>query len=207
MERGRKGFQNMRRIMLCITANLLALSLCASAAAQPMDVGDKKQVFIDGRFIASSLDVALVVNRPRVTGEKLIMRDRPYEDFWVGGYQSIIQEDARIRMWYECADQRGGDFVAYAYSENGGATWTKPNLGILEYDGSSENNLVMKEIHGATVFRNRPDAPEAERYGMYVGAPNKAFVSPDGLHWTPTGNVPFLDPAVNPHLTLDSQNV
>jgi len=190
-------------IVLPLLAFLCARCVCAA----PLDVGSAKQVFVDGRFVASSEGVRLVVNRPRPTGERLITGDKPWEDFWVGGYMSVIQEEDRIRLWYECADTRGGDHVAYAESTDGGATWTKPNLGVIEYEGSRDNNLVVGGIHGATVFRNRPDAQDAERYGMYVGRPNQAFYSPDGFRWTETGKTPFLDKEVNPHLTLDSQNV
>jgi len=194
-------------LMIIFESLLMGAVLSEVAHGAPLEVGSAKQVFIDGRFVEAGAGVELVVNRPRITGEKLVTGDKPWEDFWVGGYMSVIQEGDRIRLWYECADTRGGDHVAYAESTDGGATWAKPALGIIEYQGSRENNLVVAGIHGASVFGNRPDAPEAERYGMYVGSPNKAFYSSEGFHWTETGKTPFLDPAVNPHLTLDSQNV
>src|SRR5262249_18523560 len=97
--------------------------------------------------------------------------------------------------------------LAYAFSTDGGATWTKPDLGLVEFAGSRHNNLVLTGIHGAHVFRNRPDAPASERFLMFVGRQNRAFASPDGLRWSPFGAVPFLDPTLNDRLTLDSQNV
>ena len=190
--------------------------------AQPLQVGTAKQVFIDGRFIANSENVKLVVNKPRITGEKLIVPDKPWEDFYIGSYISVIQEDDRINMWYRTTDKRGlNDLngIAYAYSIDGGATWIKPNLDIIEYEGSTNNNLVLTGIHGSTVFRNRPDAPVSEKYCMFVGQskgtkpkeyPNKAFYSADGLHWQATGKVPFLDVSglsKYHYFHLDSQNV
>jgi hypothetical protein len=41
-----------------------------SFAAEPLPVGSAKQLFLDRRFIETSRGVQLVVNRPRVTGEK-----------------------------------------------------------------------------------------------------------------------------------------
>ena len=186
---------------------LYLLTAVHQAVAQPLQVGTDKQVFLDGRFIEQAENVALVVNRPRVRGEKLLFQEHPWEDFFMGGYQTVLQEGERIRMWYESADRRGMDGVAYAYSDDGGATWTKPKLGIIEYQGSRENNLVLTGIHGMHVFLNRPDAPDDERYCMYVGKPNRVYVSADGLRWKKYGKIPFLDKETNSRLTLDSQNV
>ena len=181
------------------------LLVAGLVAAEPLDVGSAKHLFIDGKFLSSSSGVEIVVNKPEVRDEKLVVQDKPWEDLLIGGYQSVIQEDSLVHLWYETADLRGGWGVAYARSDDYGATWTKPNLYVVEYDGSTSNNLVMMGIHGNTVFRNRPDAPPEERYAMFVGAPNEAFVSPDGIHWTQKGTSPFLN--MNGYTGLDSQNV
>ena len=49
----------------------------APALAEPINIGTAKQVFIDGRFFKSSHNVELVVNRPRVTGEALLVAEHP----------------------------------------------------------------------------------------------------------------------------------
>jgi hypothetical protein len=182
-----------------------AASAPALAVTEPLHVGTAKQLFIDRRFIETSRGVTLVVNAPRPTREKLIVADRPWEDYWIGGYTSVIQEGNRLHLWYETEDLRGGRGVAYATSTDGGASWAKPNLGIAEYQGSTANNLVVTKIHGHIVFRNRPDAPASQRYCMFVGTPNQAFTSPDGLRWTPLPKVPFLN--MGGQSGLDSQNV
>ena len=38
-------------------------------AADPLQLATARQVFIDGRFLAASQNVELVVNRPQVTGD------------------------------------------------------------------------------------------------------------------------------------------
>jgi hypothetical protein len=203
----------MRVLLLCArSSSLLGLALLAAALPaeqRPLQVGTAKQLFIDERFIESSRGVRLVVNRPQPTGEKLLVVDKPWEDYWIADYATVLQEGDRIHLWYESNDRKENNIgVAYAYSTDGGASWTKPELGIIEFAGSTRNNLVLRGTQGAIhVFRNRPDAPGAERYAMYVGGANRAFVSPDGLHWSLFGATPFLDKAANQHMTLDSQNV
>ncbi len=180
--------------------------------AGPIEVGRARQVFIDGRFLGSKQAVELVVNRPRATGEMLLVPENPWESGWIGDYLSVIQEGGRVHMWYDASDRnaikapdQGMTGVAYAYSTDNGATWVKPKLGVIEYGGSTENNLVIKGVHGFHVFRNRPDAPADEKYALFSGQPNKLFVSGDGFHWKAQGREPFLNMAG--HSGLDSQNV
>ena len=184
----------------------------ATLLAGPIQVGTAKQVFIDGRFLGSKQGLELVVNRPRATGEMLLVPEHPWESGWIGDYLSVIQEGGRVHMWYDSSDRtaiqdpkQGMTGVAYAYSSDGGAPWVKPRLGAIEYGGSTENNLVIKDVHGFHLFRNRPDAPADEKYVLFSGQPNKLFVSGDGFHWKAKGREPFLNMAG--HSGLDSQNV
>ena len=187
-------------------------SAAAALPAGPIQVGTSKQVFIDGRFLGSQQGVELVVNRPRTTGEMLLVPEHPWESGWIGAYLSVIQEGGRVHLWYDSSDRaaikdskQGMTGVAYAYSSDGGATWVKPKLGVIEYGGSTENNLVIKGVHGFHLFRNRPDAAADEKYVLFSGQPNKLFVSEDGFHWKAKGSEPFLNMAGQSG--LDSQNV
>ena len=52
---------------------LLACAVCEVIANDAaIDVGDRKQVFLDGTFVGSSRNIELTMNRPRRTGEVLI---------------------------------------------------------------------------------------------------------------------------------------
>ena len=83
---------------------------------------------------------------------------------------------------------------AYAESTDG-LTWTKPNLGLVEYKGSKENNLA--EGNAATY---NPDAPPERRYaslGFKQGVPNETMgyyikFSSDGLSWKHGPDKPAL---------------
>ena len=201
--------------------SLALLAICAGAALVgagepgiPINVGHQKQLFIDNRFLQKASGVEVVVNAPRPTGEKLLQSAGPWEKHAVGGYTSVVEEDGRIHMWYETLDLKERAGVAYAFSVDGGATWTRPVLNVIEYDGSKDNNLVILDVTGTHVFLNRSDAPPDQKYVMICGAPNRAYVSPEGVHWTQFGSEPFLDLSEAAKLPkkvrgtgLDSQNV
>ena len=181
----------------------LLLSLTVLSGAEPLDVGSAKQVFIDGRFVTMPQGIKLVVNRPRLDREQLLVPEPPWESLLVGGYTSVIQEDDRIHLWYEARTKDGAWNLAYAYSTDGGATFIKPELGVIEFSGSTANNLVLDDSLGAHVFKMRPGSPRNEKYGLFIHIRanannwrgrkyfNSAFVSAEGIRWTPKGDALF----------------
>src|SRR5215471_5656542 len=114
----------------CVAACVCLALPSALAHADPLKVGTAKQLFIDDRFLQDAKGVKLTVNRPRPTGEKLIVMEKPWEDYYIGAYVSVIQERDRIHLWYEPMDKRKKtSSLAYAFSDDGGATFKKPELG------------------------------------------------------------------------------
>jgi hypothetical protein len=104
-------------------------------------------------------------------------------------------------MWYSSFDhkyQNDADcYLCYATSTDGVA-WEKPELGLVDYRGSKENNILLHAgVVGATVFVDER-APANEHYKMAFAKfvdnrwPVFGGTSPDGLHWT-LGETPLLD--------------
>ncbi len=171
-------------------------------------IGSRKQLFIDHRFIESSEGIELVFNPPHQTGEKLVVADAPWEEGWhIGSYNSVLKEEGpdgwRIRLWYDIREGNGmlGEgmlAVAYAESDDG-IRFTKPVQGLVEWNGSKENNLVFPTdlskmlVGGGSVFRDEnPRTPHAERYKSWSKlyrtpgtrrGENRVWYSADGLHW------------------------
>lgn len=126
-------------------------------------------------------------------------------------YGSVIRDGDRYRMWYyalhygEGQGTHPGDLVegptCYAESDDG-LHWIKPALRQVEWRGSLENNIV-KLAHlrseGVHVIRDDEDPNPARRYKMvynYRPADRpwwtiRTATSPDGLHWTDGGDLPF----------------
>ena len=73
----------------------------------------------------------------------------------------VWREDGRLHMLYEA-----GENTCYAVSDDG-YNWERPVLGQMEFNGSTDNN-ILKTSPGGTVFED-PSAPPAERYKA-VGA-------------------------------------
>lgn len=78
-----------------------------------------------------------------------------------------------------------GDLTCYAESDDG-LNWTKPNLGIFEFNGNPDNNIVW-DLHGASVFRDEEEADSRKRYKA-IGFCRRyrnifLLTSPDGIRW------------------------
>ncbi|MBQ4322935.1 MAG: hypothetical protein IJC19_03245 [Clostridia bacterium] len=153
--------------------------------------------------------IEIKAHRPRVTVEPVMIPDKPWEQTCLNCYATFLKIDGKIRVWYEAIPpEEGGNIdmsslLCYAESEDG-IHFTKPNLGIFEYHGSKENNIV-KNVHGTTVLYDK-NAPESERYKMirtiYIDKPTGGHsssvygaVSPDGIHWTDLDDVILDNPS------------
>ena len=157
-----------------------------------IDVGNRKQLFIDGRFIAESGGVELHVNPPALRGP-VFEGERP----WEAGYMlfaTVLQEGDVLRMWYfSCAPgkegQLGPSYFCYATSRDG-VHWERPALGLVEYEGSKKTNILAsgEELPLEYVFLD-PKAPVEQRYkGLWFKSPADEgglyiACSPDGISW------------------------
>ncbi len=170
----------------------------------PMEVGSDRQLFIDETFFESCENISLCLHPARKTGEHTLVSDRPWEDATLNWF-SVMEDEGRFRMWYECYDVEGWptpDDTSFCYAESeDGIRWIKPALGLFSYQGSTENNILFRQVgsegsrsrvHGAGVFKDLGAAPEA-RYkavsqGLFKGydPPYRiaGMYSPDGLRWT-----------------------
>src|SRR5215204_3002696 len=105
----------------------------------PAQAGERL-LFLDPGLIENAKGVSLSVNPPH-RSEPVIRVDRPWEERMISFYTTVLDEEGKLRMWYICRDGANRPNVAYAESRDG-VTWTKPNLGLVDYQGSKNNNLV-----------------------------------------------------------------
>jgi hypothetical protein len=157
---------------------VLAASACIGAHAQT-----PRHLFLDPAFVPQMENVSLRVNPPQQR-EIVIRPDKPWEQLMISFFLTVREEEGKLRMWYICRDKANHPNLAYAESLDG-VTWVKPNLGIVEYDGSKENNLVGVTTLEGTVFQDPQGKPE-EKYLYVTNVRDKGivrFTSPDGLRW------------------------
>ena len=77
----------------------------------------------------------------------------------------VKKENGKFKMWYAASGEEAGQSaLCYAESDDG-FEWHRPNLGLIEYRGSTQNNMCAtgKLAFAASVFEDPSACPE-ERY-------------------------------------------
>ena len=164
-------------------------------------IGPERQLFLDDLLIESLDGLEIVMQRPVKPDAPVLEGTEP----WERGVASIIgnslhydEEDGLFKAWYDTP--RG---VAYATSQDG-VHWEKPSLGIREYEGSTDNNLISPGRNFSVIKDARDDDPSKRYKAMYWhslrgsnapwgGKGHFVAYSPDGVHWTPDERNPVID--------------
>jgi hypothetical protein len=200
----------MRKIVRAALALSLALSPVATYGAEVVSIGSRLEPLVDTHLIGSMANTTHRLQTPRMA-EMVIAFDKPWEGPFCG-YVTIFKDGDLYRMYYRgkpnaLAD--GVDEVTCYAESNDGINWTKPDLGIHAFEGSTATNMILSDVapysHNFIAIKDsRPGVPADEQYKGMAGTAKTglhAFTSADGIHWT-MGTEPIITGGA-----FDSQNV
>jgi hypothetical protein len=190
----------------------------AAGAADPVDVGSRRELFLD-RFLIERLDGArLELQKPRDEGAAFAF-NKPWEGAFCG-YATVLKDGDAYRVYYRGLPTAGKDGstseTTCVAESTDGKIWTKPSLGLFELAGSKKNNVVLADqapfSHNfSPLIDPRPECPPDERYKALAGTVESglvAFASPDGLRWRKLRDEPAIARPMVPFPGMfDSQNV
>lgn len=212
--------------LLSLSCAVAASSLGRAAEAPDdgiINLGDRLELFVDD-FLIDSMDGAELKLHSPQRAEKVLEFDKPWEGSTCGFF-TVIEDNGVFRLYYRGSanNPRGDDrhtndtpmTVCCAESRDG-INWTRPNLGLVEFRGSKENNIMwmgQEALAFAPFLDTNPAAPASERYKATAATviPGRkqyalvGFTSPDGLRWTKIGEQSIIpDETTN---VFDSQNI
>jgi len=151
--------------------------------SEPVRIGDFRQLFIDDHVVDRMEGVTRVVNQAeKHAANPVVQLDRPWEgEFQVGGWGSVIYDETEnlFKMWYCASPKPEGGIMCYAFSKDG-IHWEKPELGLMERNGSTANNIVP-DLRSMSMIFSAED-PDPNKRFKAISTRRGAF-SPDGLHW------------------------
>ena len=181
--------------LVLIVASWPLSGVSQASDSSPIEIGSNRQLFVDRHVIDKLTNARLVLHQP-VRRELAIVNEHPWERFGVS-YMVTFRDGGKFRAWYRCDGVALSDrksLTAYAESTDG-IHWTKPQLGIIEFGGSKQNNLVWDGpgVNMAVFKDANPAAPASERYKAIVRTDDVlGLVSPDGLQWRLAREEPIL---------------
>lgn len=139
-----------------------------------------RRVFLDAMVIEKSQQLERTFHSAeKYEGNPVLIRNNPWEGWGPYLYGTVIWDDGKLKMWYQCIGQ-GSGFICYTESYDG-LEWKKPALRLMEYEGSTANNIVSSEFSIPSVFRTPEGQWRMYGFGRETGV-HVAF-SPDGLNW------------------------
>jgi hypothetical protein len=166
-----------------------------------------RYLLLDSRVVAEAQNATLTLGTiQKHAGNPLMEEDKPWEVRFDNLYANVLYDSGErlYKCWYSpfIVDQsskgvsleqrkstlyRGSKLagremgVCYATSRDG-LKWEKPELNLVEFNGSKANNLVLRGPHGAGVLLDADDPNPLRRYKMFR-AEDMRF-SADGRHWS-----------------------
>jgi len=148
---------------------------------------DKYNVSLRGLLCREEGQAHSVTYLPQKPDSPFLVPDKPWESRQLN-WVSMLFEDGLYRVWYEAFDNDSTHDcecrLCYAESRDG-ISWTKPELGLREYNGSRANNIVIDSdlvgglgFHGHSIFIDPTAPPEARYRCSFVGI----IKHEDGVH-------------------------
>ncbi len=156
-----------------------------------------RRLFLDAMVVEESRGLSRLFHAARKYAKNpVIVKEHVWEGSGPYIYGTVLRDNGKLRMWYQGIGPGAAD-VSYAESTDG-VHWTKPVLGIVEYQGSRKNNIVAPNgvCHIPSVIRLPKALSSDKQWAMYgyryakdhagqqplQGGPSVVY-SQDGLHW------------------------
>jgi hypothetical protein len=204
--------------VLCLVCSLGSRTLFAQATPA-IDLGNRRELFIDDYLVGEMKNVELMVHSP-VREEIAVNCDKPWEGNGCG-YFTVLhdRQESIYRMYYHAWQiptgiEPGGPLTIAYFESKDGIQWERPSLGLCEFNGSKDNNIILDKLgdgsrcHDFSPFidANPSTKPEARYKAVGAGFGKQkgiwVYQSPDGIHWTPLAPSPVFDKGA-----FDTQNV
>ena len=182
-----------------------------------IDIGTRKQLFVDDYLIESMGNTRQVMNPAEKVDHNPVLRpERPWEGNDVRLSRVIFDEgDGVYKMWYSAgtfaAKQGEGEITVLgedqgvnclATSEDG-IRWERPTLGLVEYQGSTKNNILPESSCMPHFIQDLHEKDPSRRYKGLIrtgttetlGMQFDLYYSADGFTWTPFEDNPVINTA------------
>ena len=138
-----------------------------------MEPNAGKYLLVDNYIVEDAWNLQRQVVRPaKHIDNPLVAPDRPWEGRGMGGcYVLFDAEENLFKMWYNVFSyiawrNEAENWYTYSacYAESpDGLSWHKPELGIVDFEGSTQNNILMKgewwAIPGTVLKEDREPDP------------------------------------------------
>ena len=191
-----------------------------------IDIGSQKQLLLDDYIVESLTDTRRALNPAEKVEDNPVLESKlPWEerDLTLIGI-AFDPADDTFKMWYRprtfSARRGDGQIVVSGEWDSGpgiclatsddGVHWERPSLGLVEYDGSKQNNILppwgnVERLIWREVMLDPHESDPARRFKSLVATRDTTlprmtlhlFTSPNGITWTGHPGNPVIDEATS----------
>lgn len=220
-------------VMAMLIVALWSVQAIGAASNDKTASQRKRYLLLDARIIDKTENAQLVLGKvQKHAANPLFAEDKPWEQRFDNLYANVMfdKEEGIYKCWYSpfitdesalgmlLAERKQKRYrppgnremaICYATSQDG-ITWVKPELGLVEFEGSKATNILWRGQgeggehwegpHGSGIFKDLRDSDPKRRYKAFLKADilSVAF-SADGIHWGPALACPEADSAGDTH--------
>ena len=172
------------------------LRFCALLSiAVVLQAESPRRLFIDDTWIADTNLRRVIHQATKYEDNPILLPVAPWEGQYTLLYGTVLrdEEEGIWKMWYSTMNHfryinfvfPESTYLCYATSKDG-IHWRKPALGIVDYRGAKENNIVLQGTHApdlniegildsVSVLKDAHDPDPARRYKLMVWRHNQKF--------------------------------
>jgi len=161
-----------------------------------LNIANRRECFFDSYLIDTDQTTAEYRVHSPVRREIVMEHTAPWEGNG-SDYHNMFFDNGVWRMYYLGWEEFNPKGICVCYAESAdGLHWNKPNLGICEWEGSLDNNIIFNPktlpvLDNFMVFRDdNPACPAEKRYKAILSQENRTlwyFYSADGLRFSRGG--------------------
>ena len=166
------------------------------AAPAPRLLGPERQLFVDD-FLIEAANLRRVIHTvEKHHGNPVLYPVKPWEGQYTLLYGTVMrdEEEGIWKAWYLTMNHfryiqnlfPESTYLCYATSRDG-VHWERPALGLIEYRGSKENNIVFQAHHApelglsgildaVSILKDNRDPDRSRRYKMMIWRHNQRLV-------------------------------
>ena len=158
------------------------------------DIKNDRICFFDSSLIDIKKTSAEKVFHSPEKADIVMEFDKPWEKDV--SFMCLVKEPTFLRLYYLAGKRLNDEQTAYemedtfkvCYAESkDGLIWDRPSLGICEFNGSKNNNILINKTIEFFVFKDtNPNCPDEQRYKALYQFKYKLYYcySADGIHFS-----------------------
>ena len=145
----------------------------------------RSQLFLDDFWIDEQHKLTRLWYPADIYPEPVLCAREPWEGTTVG-VETVFKSGDHWKMYYTASHAMHGRPVYCVAESEDGIIWERPSLGLVEFRGSTQNNIVpVAKCKGHRNICHDPEDEEAPYKMIHLGeGAIRGAISKDGYHWT-----------------------